>query len=190
MFTLNQNAAFQDKVNQGDQLILDNNNEQIVVNIPSRPIPSSNSITVPLSVTDTSPLSIEIVSVWVRDLSITSSPNYGRTVTAIALQPGQTESTSVIVNVKITNAKITDQFTALAYHSQRKQRNHNLTQNNMQREKTNLKQNLRHRKRFLADHKGYSEIVGAIFMVLIALFLFFNVFMFVLDRNTAFQIML
>ena len=48
-------------------------------------------------------------------------------------------------------------------------------------------QNFRPRKNFLADRKGYSEIVGAIFMVLIALFLFFNVFMFVLNQNTAFQ---
>ena len=50
-----------------------------------------------------------------------------------------------------------------------------------------MMQNFRPRKNFLADRKGYSEIVGAIFMVLIALFLFFNVFMFVLNQNTAFQ---
>ena len=106
MFTLNQNTAFQDKVNQGDHLIIDKNNEQIVVNIPSRPIPSSKSIIVPLDITDTSPLSIEIVSVWVQDLSMTSNSNYGSAATSIALQPGTTIVRNVTVS--ITGAKITD----------------------------------------------------------------------------------
>ncbi|MGA3111732.1 MAG: hypothetical protein ABSE15_06825 [Candidatus Bathyarchaeia archaeon] len=48
-------------------------------------------------------------------------------------------------------------------------------------------QNFKSRKNFLANRKAYSGIIATIFMVLIALFLFFNVFMFVLDRNTAFQ---
>lgn len=100
MFTLDRNTAFQDSANQGDQLILDKNNEQIVINIPSHPIPSPGKVTVPLYVTNTSPLSIEIVSVWVQDLSITSSnPNYNRTVTAIALQPGMTKSLNVTVSI-------------------------------------------------------------------------------------------
>jgi uncharacterized membrane protein YukC len=106
MFTMERNGAFQDSVKQANQLILDKNNEQIVVNIPSRPIPSTNSITVPLDITDSSPLSIEIVSVWVQDLSMTSNPNYNCASTTIALQPGTTIVRNVIVS--IAGAKSTD----------------------------------------------------------------------------------
>jgi hypothetical protein len=107
MFTLNQNTAFQSKTNQSDQLIIDQNNEQIVVNVPSRPVvQNTGKVIVPLDVTDTSPLSIEIVSVWVQDLSITSNPNYNRTTTSIALQPGTTIIRNVTVSV--ASAKIGD----------------------------------------------------------------------------------
>jgi len=37
------------------------------------------------------------------------------------------------------------------------------------------------------NRKGYSGIIAAIFLVLILLFLYFNVYTFMLDRNTAFQ---
>jgi hypothetical protein len=43
------------------------------------------------------------------------------------------------------------------------------------------------RKRFLKNRKGYSGIIAAIFMVLIVLFLYFNVYTFMQDRNNAFQ---
>jgi hypothetical protein len=106
MFSMERNLAFQDRAKQGNQLVLDKNNEQIVVDVPSRPIPSLNSITVPLDITDSSPLSIEIVSVWVQDLSMTANPNFKCAATTIALQPGTTIVKSVIVS--ITGAKSTD----------------------------------------------------------------------------------
>lgn len=37
------------------------------------------------------------------------------------------------------------------------------------------------------DRKGYSALIATIFMVLVILFLYFNVFMFSLNRNTDFQ---
>ena len=42
-------------------------------------------------------------------------------------------------------------------------------------------------KSFRMNRKGYSAIIGTIFMVLIILFLYFNVFTFSLNRNTDFQ---
>lgn len=43
------------------------------------------------------------------------------------------------------------------------------------------------RKKLRINRKGYSAIIGTIFMVLIILFLYFNVFTFSLNRNTDFQ---
>jgi len=37
------------------------------------------------------------------------------------------------------------------------------------------------------DRKGYSALIATIFMVLVVLFLYFNVFMFTLNRDTDFQ---
>jgi len=45
----------------------------------------------------------------------------------------------------------------------------------------------RHLKRFFKDRKGYSGIIATIFMVLVLLFLFFDVFMFTAQRNADLQ---
>lgn len=45
----------------------------------------------------------------------------------------------------------------------------------------------RHLKRFLKNRKGYSGIIATIFLVLVVLFLFFNVFMFMAQRNADLQ---
>ena len=43
------------------------------------------------------------------------------------------------------------------------------------------------RKCLRMDRKGYSALIATIFMVLVVLFLYFNVFMFTLNRDTDFQ---
>ncbi len=49
-----------------------------------------------------------------------------------------------------------------------------------------MTQHSQHHK-LLKNKKGYSGILAAIFIVLIALFLYSNVYMFILDRNTAYE---
>ena len=46
----------------------------------------------------------------------------------------------------------------------------------------------RFHKRFLKNKKGYSGIVATIFMVLVMLFLVFNVNMYMQDRDSALQV--
>ena len=43
------------------------------------------------------------------------------------------------------------------------------------------------KKHLLRNRKGYSTIIGTIILVLVVLFLFFNVYMFMLSRDTDFQ---
>ena len=42
-------------------------------------------------------------------------------------------------------------------------------------------------KRWIRSRKGYSGLIATIFMVLVVLYLYFNVFMFIQSRNVAFQ---
>ena len=46
---------------------------------------------------------------------------------------------------------------------------------------------LQHAKRFARDKKGYSGIIATIFLVLVVLYLYYNVFMVTQNRNVAFQ---
>ena len=43
------------------------------------------------------------------------------------------------------------------------------------------------RKRWIRSRKAYSGIIATIFMVLVVMYLYFNVFMFIQSRNVAFQ---
>jgi hypothetical protein len=68
-----------------------------------------DSVNVSCVITNTGPLSVEIVRLWVQDQPPTGTPNYNSSVTSIILQPGN--STTFSRSVKINGAKLSDEFT-------------------------------------------------------------------------------
>jgi len=87
-FMNDRNAAFQDTVGRVTQMDVDRITEHLSVIGLSYSLEGPSSVSASFTVTNTSPLSIEIVSVWIKDLT-----NYGYNSTApvppIVLEPGE-----------------------------------------------------------------------------------------------------
>ena len=116
MFILDRNTAFQNTTIQVAQMDVDRMSEQLSVFGLNYAVDSAYHVSVSFIVNNISPLSIEIVRVWIKDLTLNSSQtNYGSNSTGnvlpIVLQPGQRAYVPLnIVNVTINGASSSDSF--------------------------------------------------------------------------------
>lgn len=94
MFMLNRDAALQDTIGQSMQLEADTSVEQLMF-ISQSATANGNQATVSWQMKNTSPIPIELVSLWVQG----SSTAYGTTSVSIVLGPGESDTSSRTVTL-------------------------------------------------------------------------------------------
>lgn len=90
MTILNQNTSLQQTVTKSSQMGLDRANEQVTITATSLPMVSANgaTVTVNCNLTNTGTLPVQIVRLWVKDLSIDTSGNLLISSSNVILQEG------------------------------------------------------------------------------------------------------
>lgn len=109
-FMVNRNTAFQDTASQVAQMNVDRSTETLAVSNVTPPSVSGSNVNVNCNIDNTGPLSVQLVSLWVKDLNLNDalSQNYNWTSVSEVLQPGGSAAFSGAVS--IANSKPGDQF--------------------------------------------------------------------------------
>lgn len=100
MFQLSGNTILQDSSSQANQMLIAQNTEQLSFTTPTYTFPDQNHVTITVNITDISPVSIKIVSIWAKDTAVNSNPNWGENSSATFVFPtGQTVTVASEINI-------------------------------------------------------------------------------------------
>ena len=104
MFIQSRNVAFQDTISQSQQLDVDRNTEQITISNATMVNAQPN---ISCTITNTGPLPVQIVRLWVQDLEVKMHTTISISP-PIVLQPGSRTTQSFPIN--IAGASVNDPF--------------------------------------------------------------------------------
>jgi hypothetical protein len=98
-FMLDRNTAFEDTSSQVKQMDIDRSTEQVTILNPLFEVYPVGQVALTCTINNTGPLSVQLVRLWVKDLTNKQYGNVTITTPPIILQPGDIQRFSLVVNI-------------------------------------------------------------------------------------------